>query len=397
MLKEKASEIIWEMVTETPAKEIKPTILVVEDEPAIRLGLAATIRRQGYEVVMAESGLDGLSKARETRPDLILSDVMMPQLNGFEMRRELSCDPALASIPFIFLTARSATEDRITGIREGADDYITKPFVAEELLARIDAVFRRVKTERDIAREQTKAAARDEMEKMQREILQNFRHELRTPLGNVMMSLDMILEQKFDKPEEQAEFMQLARSSVDRLESVVTDIIFLSDMDHDDLNSLRQTIDITHHILYPVQRRLKRYEASELNFTHTIHLGGTIYAPRREFSHALMHLVDNAFKFSPPRGAVELTIKSGRNGGAEVIVRDEGPGIPPELREKVFERFYQASQGDAREHQGLGVGLTIARAVFRKLGGDVLIADTAPGCCVMATLPDLVPGDRTYG
>ena len=162
--------------------EDKPTILIVDDEPALLMGLAATIRRHGYNVITAADGNDGLRKAREALPDLILSDVMMPPPNGFELRRLMSLDSDLASIPFIFLTARSNLEDRVSGIREGADDYITKPFVTEELLARIEAVFRRVKTEQARGREQMKAIAEQDMDKLRNEILQNFHHELRTPL-----------------------------------------------------------------------------------------------------------------------------------------------------------------------------------------------------------------------
>ena len=104
-----------------------PTILIIDDEPALLLGLAAKIRRHGYAVVTATDGSDGFRKAKESMPDLIVSDVMMPPPNGFELRRLLSLEPALASIPFIFLTARSSVEDRVGGLRDGADDYITKP------------------------------------------------------------------------------------------------------------------------------------------------------------------------------------------------------------------------------------------------------------------------------
>jgi DNA-binding response OmpR family regulator len=167
--------------------EKKNIILVVDDEPSIRMGLAATIRRYGYEVITAVNGDDGFLKARQSLPDLIVSDVMMPDLNGFEMKQQMSDDPVLASIPFIFLTARTATQDRVAGMREGADDYVTKPFITEELMARIEAVLRRVQTEQKRGREQVKQAAQDEMDKLRREVLQNFSHELRTPLGNVMM------------------------------------------------------------------------------------------------------------------------------------------------------------------------------------------------------------------
>ncbi len=136
------------------------TILIIDDEPALRLGLAAKIKRQGYTVVTASDGSDGMQKAKEVLPDLILSDVMMPPPNGFELRRLMSEDPQLASIPFIFLTARSGVDDRVTSIREGADDYITKPFVTDELLARIEAVLRRVKAAQARGREEMRETAR---------------------------------------------------------------------------------------------------------------------------------------------------------------------------------------------------------------------------------------------
>jgi len=211
-----------------------------------------------------------------------------------------------------------------------------------------------------------------------------------------MMSLDVVVNNKFTSQEEQSEFLRIAYSSADRLESLVADIILLSDIDQNNLNLMRQTIDVEHHILVPVKRRLARYQAKGLNFVQDIDLGGTIKAPRREFAQSLVHLVDNAFKFSPQRGAVKLTVKPAENGGAVITIQDEGMGIPADQREKVFERFYQVSQGDEREFQGLGVGLTIARAVFSGLGGDVKILDSESGCYILATLPDLRLEDVSY-
>lgn len=377
--------------------ENKTTILVVDDEPAIRMGLAATIGRHGYSVITAVNGNDGILKARQSLPDLIVSDVMMPTVSGFEMKKQMSADPLLASIPFIFLTARTATEDRVAGIRNGADDYVTKPFVTEELMARIEAVLRRVHTEQARGREQVKQAALIEMDKLRKEILQNFRHELRTPLGNVVMSLEMAVNHKYEDPQEQAEFIRIALSSVDRLDSLVADIIFLSDVDQNVLNRIRQVIDVEHHILAPIQKRLERYPLKRINFAYDIKLESPIKAPRREFVQALVHLADNAFKFSPEGGRVSLVVRSGENGGALITIQDEGQGVPVDLREKVFERFYQISQGDGREFQGLGVGLTVARAVFSNLRGDVKIIESEKGCCIVAALPDLRPEDIDYG
>jgi two-component system, sensor histidine kinase and response regulator len=373
-----------------------PIILIIDDEPALRLGLAAKMKRQGYEVHTACDGRDGLQKAKECLPDLILSDVMMPPPNGFELRRLMGQDPQLASIPFIFLTARTGVDDRVNGIRDGADDYITKPFVTEELLARVEAVLRRVRMEQARGRDEMREIAQQDMEKLKQEILQNFHHEMRTPLTNIIMPLELVVNKKFGDPEEQSRFIHMALSSVDRLESLVTDFILLTNIDYGNLNVIRQSIDIKNHILLPVEKRLARYQDKTLEFTFESSGQGTIHAPRREFIHAVVHLLDNAFKFSPPAGEVSLLVDALPDGGAVIMVESEGEIIPSELREKVFERFYQVSQGDNREHEGLGVGLFIARQVFRSLGGEVVILDSMSGCRIQATLPNRRPEDIFY-
>lgn len=373
------------------------TILIIDDEPALRLGLAAKIKRHGYDVVTACDGLDGMQKARDFLPDLIVSDVMMPPPNGFELRKMLSRDPLLASIPFIFLTARTGVDDRVNGIRDGADDYITKPFDTEELLARVDALLRRVQVEQARGRDEMREIANQDMEKLKNEILQNFHHEMRTPLTNIVMPLELILNNRFENPEEQTNFIRTALSNVDRLQSLVTDFILLTNIDHGELNRIRQQIDVQDHILVPIQKRLERYKCKQLRFVHEIHGQGTILAPRREFGHAATHLLDNAFKFCRAGGTVKLLIEKDTNGGAVISVENEGSSIPAELREKVFERYFQGSQGDSRQHEGLGVGLFIARMIFQSLGGNVSILDHQSSCRVQAVLPNVGPNDICYG
>jgi len=372
------------------------SILVIDDEPALRVGLAALIKRQGYAVITASDGYDGLKKAKDVVPDLILSDVMMPPPNGFEVRRLMSQDPQLASIPFIFLTARTDTVDRVNGIRGGADDYITKPYVPDELLARIEAVLRRVEMEQARGRDQMAEIAERNVQKLKQEILQNFQHELRTPLTSIIMPLEFVMANKFETPEEQIRFIRIALSSLDRLESLVNDFILLTGIDQGGLNPIRQTIDVENHILRPILKRMERYSSKNLEFIQDITVQNPITAPRFEFTRALVHLVDNAFKFSPQNGKVKLMLESGPDGGAAITVQDDGPGIPIELQEKAFERYYQISNGDTRSHDGLGVGLTIARAIFESLGGAVSILDGSQGCRVQAILPDRRPGDLLY-
>jgi signal transduction histidine kinase len=350
------------------------------------MGLTLKIKRHGYQVVTAKDGNDGIRKVKENKPDLVLSDVMMPFPDGFEMRRILAQDTQLASIPFIFLTARTDVQDRLRGFREGADDYILKPFIAEEVLARIDAVLQRVEAERNRGREQMREEAQKEVEKLKQEILKNYHHELSTPLTNILLPLEIAVNKKLENPEEQTRFIRMALSNANRLESLTTDLILLSSIDGGNLNTMYQPIDLSVHLFNPIKKRLERYAEKELVFHPDISLREEIKAPRREFSHSVLHLVDNAFKFSPDKGRVILNMKDVENG-TMVSVQDDGPGIPMELRERVFERFYQVSAGDVRKYEGLGVGLTIARAVFESIGGSVRIVDSSIGCCVEALLP----------
>ena len=377
--------------------DTQPLILIIDDDPALLMGVAATIKKHGYRIVTAEDGNDGFEKAKKVLPDLILSDVMMPPPNGFELRKLMSLDPQLCSIPFIFLTARSDSDDKVNAISDGADDYITKPFATNELIARIGAVIRRGQIAQALGRDQAKIIADVDLERVRHEILQNFHHELRTPISNIMMPLELAVNNKFDDPQEQSMFLKMALSSAGRLESLATDLILLSNIDQGNLNTVRQPIDLNQDIRASVSRRLERYAAKGLEFTLDISTQGRVNAPRREFTHALVHLVDNAFKFTPEHGKVHMRVSHEDNGSVTVDVWDDGSGIPSHLREKVFERFYQISQGDTREFEGMGVGLTIARAVFQALKGDVRILESSKGCHAQAVLPNIPPGNVMYG
>jgi len=350
------------------------------------MGLKLKIKRHGYQVLTAKDGNEGIQKVKDNRPDLVLSDIMMPFPDGFEMRRILSQDLQLASIPFIFLTARTDVQDRLRGLREGADDYILKPFDADEVLARIEAVIRRVESERTRGRAQMEELAQKEMEKLKQEILQNFQHELSTPLTNILLPLEIAVNKNLEDPEEQARFIRTALSNANKLESLTTDLILLSSIDQGNLNNIRLPIDMDIHLLNPIHKRLERYAAKEMEFIPEITCDGQICAPRREFMHSILHLLDNAFKFSPDKGKVLFLVQTMKDG-LHIEVLDQGPGIPSDLREKVFERFYQVSSGETRKYDGLGVGLTIARAVFESNGGYVEIVDSARGCRVQALLP----------
>jgi signal transduction histidine kinase len=360
------------------------TILVIDDDKKFSFGLVAVLKRAGYQVRTACNGVEGLTSIRAENPDMILCDVMMPPPNGIELKKELASNPHIGRIPFLFLTARTAPADKMIGLEYGADDYITKPFDVNELLARIQSVLRRDELGRQRGLQEMSTALED----LRTGITTNLSHEMRTPLTVLIGSLELALHEKFiDSNQELSLYIQRALSSADRLKFLIEDLEILYDIDQGRMNTFAQTIDHQFHLVGAIKRTVQKWETKNLNLQVNIHPGLFIYAPRSEFSHVVSHLVDNACKFSYEKGTVTVSARQNGLGGCVIEVTDEGPGIPIDLREKVFDRYYQIARADYGLNSGLGIGLTIARAFAQAMGGDIYILDSPVGCKIRMILP----------
>lgn len=359
------------------------SVLLIDDDSHMLLGLRALLERSGYIVTTCDNSPDGIKMAGDLLPDLIVCDIMMPLIDGYAVREKISADPLTHDIPFLFLSARASQNDKIKGFEKGADDYVTKPFDPRELVARIDAVLRRQeKNNQNIAAEVDRQISR-----IQAEISHNISHELRTPMMQILMSLEMVLREKYDNPEELKWFVETALSQSHRLNSVIDDLTFLNSYDTGKLALLRQKVDVNYDFLSVILTRLDMYKEKGLRLDIHAPDNINIHAPRREFRQIVSHLVDNSLKFSEPMSVILVDLQPNGESGAIITITDYGPGIPEKLREKVFERFYQISQGDARAYNGLGVGLTISRIIARGLNGDVVILPSSRGCRVQVTIP----------
>lgn len=360
-----------------------PSLLLIDDEANLLLGLKAILQRAGYSVETASNGEDGLRKASALHPDMILCDVMMPSMNGFQLKEQLAKDPECAAIPFIFLTARSAQTDKLAGLRGGADDYITKPFDINELLVRVEALLRRT----EASRQKGLQEADGKIEELRRTISSNLSHEMRTPLSNVITTLEMALQDRFNgSPEDLNWYLETALNNANRLHQLSEDLIMLSKIDQGNVNTFREDIDLEYNFHSTVNLAARRWEAKNLAIKITIAPMVSIHAPKLEFTQVVSHLVDNACKFSPDKGEVSVLLEPNGVGGCILTIHNQGERIPPELRERVFERYYQVQQGDARPYDGLGIGLTLARHFAQTLKGDVVILDSGEGCTVRMTI-----------
>lgn len=360
------------------------TVLLVDDNTRFLFSLSVMMKRAGYDVLTANNSKDGLELAVTHRPDIIVADVNMPRQNGFQFKMKLDQEASTRGIPFIFLTARNTNAMKIDGFELGADDYITKPFNNSEMLARLKAILRRVELER----KRTQVEVENQMEGLGKQILSTLSHELRTPVSLLLQTLELSLMERFqNNPEEQQEFIQRALNNTYRLQLLSESLITLSEIDQGVINDFRQSLDIKFDF-YPVVERCRQYwEHKQLTIKVVAEPQVTIHAPRKGFKQAVAHLLDNACKFSPQNGSIKIFLSQNGRGGCILTVINQGSSIPPELREKVFERFYQASQGDNREYDGLGVGLTITRTFARGLGGDVTILDSKKGCWARMIIP----------
>jgi two-component system, sensor histidine kinase and response regulator len=360
------------------------TMLIIDDEENLLFGLKAIMTREGYQVFTASNGSEGLDMIHQTKPQIIICDVMMPPPSGFELRKILAQDPATADIPFIFLTARTSQDDKLSGLEMGADDYITKPFDVQELLARVRAVLRRTEQGRQLGLKE----AEDKLAQLRQVISLNMSHEMRTPVSNMVNTLDLAMHERYqNRPDEMSRYIEMAMGNAQRLRWLVNDLLMLFDIDQNHINTFREQVDPQFDFRVPVEETIKWWQARGITAKIEVASDIRIHAPKIGFRQSVVHLVDNACKFSPPGGTVSISLMSNGDGGCKLVVSDEGPGIPEPLKEKVFERYFQVQHGDSREYGGLGVGLTIVRSFARALGGDVTILNSAKGCSIQMILP----------
>jgi len=371
-------------MTDTTLQTQRKKILIIDDEKKLLFGLKAIMTRAGFEVIDTSEGNEGARLAREQLPDLVICDVMMPPPNGFQLKKILASDHLTALIPFIFLTARSSEVDKIAGLSQGADDYITKPFNVDLLLARVQAILRRNELGRQSGLQEMEAT----LEKVRGSIAVNMAHEMRAPIGTIMANLEQAIREKSNGNLNDLDwYLGKSMNSVQRLEALTSNLLLLNDIDQKRVKCTRRPVDLKARFIEPIQKTLELYRDKKLDVQISIEPGTLIHAAENEFALAVTHLADNAFKFSSEGGKVWIKLGKNGSGGCTLSIENAGPQIALKLREKVFERYFQAQPSEERPNNGLGVGLTITRAVVEACGGNVSIVDSDMGCKVLLVYP----------
>ena len=343
------------------------TILVVEDDYALLDGLRDILELSGYRVLTARNGVEGLAVLQTQLPDLIVSDIQMPRMDGYQFYEQVRARPEWVSLPFIFLTAKSEKADVRHGKMLGADDYVTKPFEEADLIVAVQAKLNR-KTQLD-------AAHSRQVADLKRTILTTLNHEFRTPLTYITTYADMLGDASLGT-DEFKEFMRGIQAGSDRLRRLVEDFILLVELQ---TGEVQQTYDrrcapladLPLLLNMALERVRARAQARQVQlapeFTRPL---PAIKADREYLLDAVMRLLDNAIKFSRKGGGV-VTLRAAPGGrGVRLQVVDQGIGMPADQLSKIFDVFYQIDRAKL-EQQGSGSGLAIVQGIVRLHGGEI--------------------------
>lgn len=349
-------------------------ILVVEDSSSLRKDILEMLGFEGFDAVGAEDGLIGVRRAREFKPDLIICDIMMPEMDGYQVLEELRKDSATAMIPFIFLTARTDRTDMRMGMELGADDFLTKPFHATELLSTVRTRLRKSEVMTKVAEER--------MEKLRDNIMMALPHELRTPLNVILGFSDLLMTDcEMMDVERIAEMSQHINLSALRLYRLIenflvythTEMMIRDSQQREHLRSnymVYPKTTIEHIVMGKAQQLERRHDLrQDVEDVEAIGIG-------EDYMRKIIEeLIDNAFKFSS--SGTPVLVSTTVEGNSYVLsVTNQGRGLTPQQIELVG--AYMQFERRIHEQQGAGLGLIICKRLAELHGGELSI-ESVPG------------------
>jgi signal transduction histidine kinase len=369
-----------------PEKATPAKVLAVDDEPRNLEVVSHFLEMEGFRVATAGDGEAALAAVAAEAPDVILLDVLMPGLEGFEVCRRLKADPATVFIPVVILTALKGTQERIKGAAAGADDFLSKPFDHVELVTRVKSLVRVKRLHDQIQAYNRELEARvaertaelkrayeelQELDQLKSDFIANVSHELRTPLLHVKGTLGLLTDGAMGAlTPEQAQGLSVAQGAIEQLGRIVEDTVDFGQM-YEEQRLTFEPLSVA-EVCRSAARAIAR-AADRRSITVKVAAASELPPVRADLAaltRILWHLLDNAVKFSPPKSTVQLTVEK-RRAGVRIAVRDQGAGIPPDQLDRVFQVFYQVDGSSTRRAGGLGLGLALVKRLVEAHGSRV--------------------------
>jgi len=343
-------------------------ILIIEDEQSLREDVSELLGYEGFEVSSAENGLLGIQKAKELIPDLIICDVMMPEMDGYQVLSELRTTPKTNQVPFIFLTAKASRSDMRRGMELGADDYLTKPFTHQELLA---CIYSRLEKHAQMNR-----AYQQQLNDLRENVIRALPHELRTPLTGILGYAQILMD---DLPNlSQAQIQRIAESidrSARRLHRLTENYLLYARLEVISRDNARRALfqqGVCHNLDFLTEIAMQK--AEEHNRLSDLQMKVENYPLQissESLQRAFYEIVDNAFKFSSPQTPVIIEGRIKSDEYYLLSVLDKGRGMMPDQIEYVG--AYMQFERRLYEQNGLGLGLVLAQRLVDLHEGKFLI------------------------
>ncbi len=360
------------------------TVLVIEDEDFLRENIMTMLKFEGFKTLDAPDGQTGVERARASIPDLIICDIMMPGMDGYEVLQALRDDPATATIPIIFLTARASRSHVRLGMSLGADDYVSKPFSHEELIA---AVRTRLERQQALEREY-----RQQIEELQLAIVTALPPTLQAPLNQVMDNADRLITNAGAlSPAEVETSAETMLQASEYLHRQIENYLLFAQIEIIRFDPARVVAIYNSHLpqAHRLITRVAQSEATHYDRAADLALDvapATIQVSRESMHKIIQELVSNALKYSPPGSPVD--VHGCVEGDRYVLqVTDQGEGIPPDVIARVMDP--PRLRASLSSHEELpGLGLVVVRYLVDVHGGEFqLNGEAGQGTSACVTLP----------
>ncbi len=370
-------------------------ILHIEDDPANRLLVRKLLQSAGHEVIDAADGLEGVRLACAQRPDLVLVDLNIPGLDGFEVTLRLRGEPSLAGVPIVAITAEG---DRETSLAVGCDGFLQKPIDARSFSSVIQRYLKGAKemptsgarssarlmeqSQRIVAHLEQKVAELSranarlrELDAARIEFYRNVSHELATPMTPIVGYVKLLKDEELgplNKPQQKA--LRAVDDCVRRLRGLIDNLLDVTGLETGRMRFIHGDYDFLDTTRRAVAAVADRLDEAKVTLVEEMPRGPlTAWGDAGRLQRAMTQLLDNAAKFTPSGGTVGVRVLRLPSGHYELCVADTGPGVRADRGDRIFEPFFQVDGSVTREHGGVGVGLAIARRTARGLGGEVRV------------------------
>lgn len=376
-------------------------MLHIEDDPRNRLLVRKLLAADGHEVIDAPDGLEGVRLALAERPDIVLVDLNIPGLDGFEVTLRLRTEASLNGVPIVAITAEG---DRDTSIAVGCDGFLQKPIDARQFAKQVARYLGgqreramsspdigearlRMQSGRIVAHLEEKVAELSaanerlkEMEKVRTEFYRNISHELATPLTPIVGYLRLLMDDELgDTNKAQRKALAAMDECIRRLRFTLDNLVDVTGLETGRMRFFSKDYDFLDTVRRAVAWHAEAIAERKITLLEELPRGPLPgYGDSERLGRAISQLMDNASKFTPPGGTIGVLVRA-LESTYEVVVADSGPGVPHDRQARIFDPFYQLDGSPTRAFGGTGVGLAIARRVARGLGGDVTLV---PGAVV---------------